>query len=196
MKKLQLFGYLGDPCLSHWQILVRLPHIAPEEEYEEFSCLWADSKAEMCTLPQEGGVEECSWRRGNELVHTLNHYCLRAVLIIRIWDVGKRALERLSIWTPAKSEAWTRKWPDHTTRCSASLVIRELYIKATVRKFPDLKWRHKDSTVSSSQESSENNKDNKKQNCRYSSSAKLSAIWNPDHGIGGRAEKGSRGPMR
>jgi len=72
--------------------------------------------------------------------------------------VGERVLEKPSILTPAESEAWTAKWPYlHRTRCSASLMISELHIETIVKSFPDLKWRHKDSTTSFSQKSSKNN---------------------------------------
>lgn len=51
----------------------------------------------------------------------------------------------------------------HMARYPGSLLVIKLHIKTTVRKFPDLKWRHKDNTTPSSQKSSEN-KESKKQN--------------------------------
>lgn len=72
-----------------------------------------------------------------------------------------------------------KKWPVIIDKMFVSLIFTELHIKTKVRKFPDLKWRHKDSTLppptTPSQRSSEN-KESRKQNFKYPSSTKLSDI--------------------
>ena len=87
-----------------------------------------------------GGCGRVLLKKGERQVQIAHHHCLRTVLGGGHWR------SRL-YWHLLKMKPSPKNGQSSLTRCSVSLIFTELHIKTKVRKFPGLKWRHKDSTL-------------------------------------------------